>query len=54
MDEERKQEKVRSILVNGDNRRVRCSCYSFPISWHILKDLPLEESDFNKAYKIRF
>ena len=24
------------------------------VPWWILKDSPLEESDFNKAYKIRF
>ena len=39
---------------NGDSIRERCSSQSFPVSWQICKDLQLEKSGFNKAYKISF
>jgi hypothetical protein len=39
---------------NKDSIKLRCSYSSFLVSWWIRKDLPPEESDFNKAYKIRF
>jgi hypothetical protein len=53
MEGERKQERVRPFW-NGDSIWVRCNCLGFLVSWQIQKDSPPEESDFNKAYKIRF
>ena len=49
-----KIKKIDSRPFRTGQQRLRCSCSSFPVSWWIHMDLPPKESDFNKAYKIRF